>query len=42
MTDEMRTETMELCVTACEKFSQSNEVNKYSHVISRNRSLILL
>lgn len=27
MTEEMKTETMELCVTACEKFSQSNEVS---------------
>ena len=27
MTEEMRVETMELCVTACEKFSQSNEVS---------------
>ncbi|XP_064614635.1 dynein axonemal light chain 4-like [Liolophura sinensis] len=25
MTDDMRTETMELCVTACEKFSTNNE-----------------
>ena len=26
MNDEMRTEAMELCVTACEKFSANNEV----------------
>lgn len=26
MTEEMRTETMELCVTACEKFSTNNEM----------------
>ena len=26
MNDELRTECMELCVTACEKFSQNNEV----------------
>jgi len=26
MTDEMRTETVELVVTACEKFSGNNEV----------------
>ncbi len=26
MIDEMKTETMELCVTACEKFSSNNEV----------------
>ncbi|GAB1600076.1 dynein light chain 4, axonemal-like [Argonauta hians] len=25
MMDEMKTETMELCVTACEKFSNNNE-----------------
>ena len=29
MNDEMRTEAMELCVTACEKFSTNNEVNKF-------------
>ena len=28
MNDEMKTEAMELCVTACEKFSSNNEVNK--------------
>lgn len=28
MNEEMRTETMELCVTACEKFSSNNEVGK--------------
>jgi hypothetical protein len=26
MHDEMKTEAMELCVTACEKFSANNEV----------------
>ena len=26
MNEEMRTEAMELCVTACEKFSANNEV----------------
>ena len=26
MNEEMRTEAMELCVTACEKFSSNNEV----------------
>jgi len=26
MHDEMKTEAMELCVTACEKFSSNNEV----------------
>ena len=26
MHDEMKTETMELCVTACEKFPSNNEV----------------
>jgi hypothetical protein len=28
MTDEMRNETIELCVTACEKHSSNNEVNE--------------
>jgi len=27
MNDEMKTEAMELCVTACEKFSTNNEVS---------------
>ena len=27
MNEEMRTEAMELCVTACEKFSTNNEVS---------------
>lgn len=27
MHDEMKTEAMELCVTACEKFSSNNEVH---------------
>ena len=26
MNDEMKTEAMELCVTACEKFASNNEV----------------
>lgn len=30
MNEEMRTEAMELCVTACEKFSSNNEVG-YKH-----------
>lgn len=29
MNDEMRTEAMELCVTACEKFAANNEVGFY-------------
>lgn len=28
MNDEMKTETIELCVTACEKFSTNNEVTR--------------
>jgi len=27
MNDEMKTEAMELCVTACEKFAANNEVS---------------
>ena len=27
MNDEMKTEAMELCVTACEKFASNNEVS---------------
>lgn len=27
MHEEMKTETMELCVTACEKFTANNEVD---------------
>ena len=27
MTEEMRVEAMELCVTACEKFASNNEVS---------------
>lgn len=30
MNDEMKTEAMELCVTACEKFSSNNEVSQIS------------
>lgn len=33
MHEEMRTEAMELCVTACEKFSSNNEV--FSSRLSR-------
>ncbi|CAF3490044.1 unnamed protein product [Rotaria sp. Silwood2] len=29
MNDELKTECMELCVTACEKFSQNNEDKKF-------------
>lgn len=29
MSEEMRVETMELCVTACEKFATNNEVFMY-------------
>lgn len=29
MNEEMRVEAMELCVTACEKFSTNNEVGYY-------------
>lgn len=29
MSEEMRVETMELCVTACEKFATNNEVRTY-------------
>ena len=31
MNDEMRTEAMELCVTACEKFASNNEVSLNLH-----------
>ena len=31
MAEEMRTEAMELCVTACEKFANSNEVRQVLH-----------
>ena len=31
MNDEMRTEAMELCVTACEKFASNNEVRLNLH-----------
>ena len=34
MNDEMKTEAMELCVTACEKFSANNEVNVTSNMQS--------
>ena len=30
MNEEMRTEAMELCVTACEKFASNNEVRSFS------------
>lgn len=29
MPEEMRVETMELCVTACEKFATNNEVSAF-------------
>lgn len=32
MPEEMRVETMELCVTACEKFATNNEVSVYCAV----------
>lgn len=32
MPEEMRVETMELCVTACEKFASNNEVRSHSHL----------
>lgn len=38
MPEEMRVETMELCVTACEKFATNNEVS-VSSVASFNRTL---
>lgn len=31
MNEEMRTEAMELCVTACEKFSSNNEVSSLNN-----------
>ena len=34
MPDEMKTEAMELCVTACEKFSNNNEVCQYYNLIT--------
>ena len=34
MNDEMKTEAMELCVTACEKFASNNEVrSQVQHTI---------
>lgn len=33
MNEEMRTEAMELCVTACEKFSNNNEVSLTMHTV---------
>lgn len=41
MNDEMRTEAMELCVTACEKFSTNNEVCIIIHKIVREVRLTL-
>ncbi len=32
MSEEMRVETMELCVTACEKFAVNNEVRSHCHL----------
>ncbi|XP_034063167.1 dynein light chain 4, axonemal isoform X2 [Gymnodraco acuticeps] len=40
MPEEMRVETMELCVTACEKFATNNEVS-VSSVTSFNHTLRL-
>ena len=37
MPDEMKTEAMELCVTACEKFSSNNEVtSQFTVTVFRN------
>lgn len=33
MNEEMRTEAMELCVTACEKFSANNEVYNMTNIL---------
>lgn len=33
MPEEMRVETMELCVTACEKFATNNEVSVHCAVL---------
>ena len=33
MNEEMRTEAMELCVTACEKFSANNEVYNVTNIL---------
>ena len=33
MNEEMRVEAMELCVTACEKHSASNEVQNHSNYV---------
>ncbi len=32
MSEEMRVEAMELCVTACEKFAANNEVSSHCHL----------
>ncbi len=32
MSEEMRVEAMELCVTACEKFVTNNEVSSHFHL----------
>lgn len=32
MSEEMRVEAMELCVTACEKFVTNNEVSSHCHL----------
>ena len=34
MNEEMRTEAMELCVTACEKHGSNNEVSSHTHPYS--------
>ena len=35
MAEEMRVETMELCVTACEKFATNNEVSERGVITAR-------
>ena len=40
MNEEMRTEAMELCVTACEKFSANNEVADVTNVLTYEYILI--
>uniref|UniRef100_A0A3Q2GYW3 Dynein axonemal light chain 4 n=1 Tax=Equus caballus TaxID=9796 RepID=A0A3Q2GYW3_HORSE len=38
MPEEMRVETMELCVTACEKFSNNNEMHRHLAVMTTSLS----
>ena len=42
MPDEMKTEAMELCVTACEKFSTNNEVMSQSTDTGKTWNMIIL